>query len=78
MKELYSTSYQYPDVEPTSSYLSTVKTSDNGVHSYTTYREMDTGESKDYVIECGKIHKFAWVGSSLTSEFAKHNKIGQF
>ena len=39
---------------------------------------MDTGDSNNYVIDCGKTHKFAWVGSSASSSLVKHNKKGQF
>ena len=58
LKDLYSSSYRTPSEDSTNNYLDTEKTSSDGVHTYVTYREMDTGDSKDFVLECGKTHKF--------------------
>ena len=52
--------------------------SDNDVHSYTTYRDLDTGDSSDRTIECGTNHVFAWVGSTSSSSMVKHNKSGRW
>ena len=48
------------------------------MHSYVTYRDLDTNDSEDYKFECGKTHKFSWVGSSSSSSLVKHNKDGKF
>merc|ERR1712078_690516 len=39
---------------------------------------MDTGDSKDFKVECGKVHNFGWSGSSWSSEMVKHDKVGKF
>jgi hypothetical protein len=76
LQDLYSTGYRTPSADSSNSYLDTRKTTANGVHSYVTYREMDTGDSNDFVVECGMTHKFAWVGSSSSSNLVKHNQAG--
>ena len=76
LQDLYSTGYSTPSADSSNSYLDTEKTTANGVHSYVTYRELDTGDSDDFVVECGKTHYFAWVGSTSSSSLVKHNKKG--
>ena len=78
LKDLYSISYRTPSVDSSSAYVDTEKVSSNGVHSYTTYRALSTGDVKDFKIDCGKTHDFAWVGHSSSSSMIKHNKKGSF
>ena len=79
LKDLYATSYSLPSDGEPQDYSDTVKTFNNGVHNYTTYRARFTGDSMDGPeIECGKNHLFAWVGSSTTSSKVKHDKTGKF
>ena len=40
-------------------------------------RALDTSDSKDFKVECGKTYNFKWVGNSATSTVSsKHNKEG--
>ena len=78
LKDLYSSGYRRPSEDSTNNYVDTEKTSGDGVHTYVTFRDMDTSDTEDFVFECGKTHSFSWVGHSDNSGLVKHNKDGDF
>ena len=50
----------------------------NGLYYFKTFRNLNTNDDKDKLLECGKTYEMAWVASTYTAEFIKHNKKGRF
>ena len=67
-----------PSADGTNAYSPTTASGySNGKYTFMTSRALDTGDSKDFKIECGKSYNFKWAGCSTSANTSnKHDKLG--
>ena len=79
-EDLWLSGNYAPSKDTTNNYSPTAAvTFASNVYTFKTQRALDTGDSKDFKVECGKTYNWKWVGnSSSSSTSAKHNKSGSY
>ena len=78
VQDMWSGGYYKPSIDSSQDYVDTDITKSGNNYKFVTYRKLDTADSSDTEIKCGKEYTFSWVGHSGTASMRKHNKSGRF
>ena len=78
-KDMWATQNGPPNEDQDFSYFDVERKKEGDEYKFKAWRKLDTGDSaNDYVLNCGQVYDFKWVGNDASGTMNKHNKVGMW